>query len=104
MTVAAGAKSRGTKLLILLLVASQRNQREFARVPVRWLVELSGMTVQTVRESLEALCDIGDLSRAETGGGKGKPTTFRVVASGEALDCQRVPEDYYPPQPWTRSA
>lgn len=97
LSVAAHSQSKGTKLLVLLLVASMRNLAGHSRPTVPLLARLTRMSEQTIREALDSLCESHDLARVEDGGGKGKGATYRVLVRGEAPAVNRLPDGYFPP-------
>ncbi len=94
--IARNSKSKGTKLLVLLLLAGARNDRGYVRLGVPLLCEMSRMGEQTVREALSALSESGEIMRVEKGGGKAKATTYRIMVLDEDGDVPRLPDDYRP--------
>ena len=102
LSIALASRSRGTKLLVLILMAALRNKKGYCRASVPLLSQLSGMSIQTVREAQEALCNAHELIRMEDGGGKGKGVTYRIAVSGGDHHFPILPDDYSPPlkTPW----
>lgn len=75
-----GAHLKGSDLLVLVAMAAKSTQDGKVKLPVKRIMHLTGLGEAQVRRCFRTLEEQGFLIVLERGGGKSKPTTYRVFS------------------------